>query len=98
MNVLLETQLPNLYWRGKVRDTYDLGDTLLMVATDRISAFDVVLPNGIPSKGAVLTKLSAFWFEKTRHILPNHLISANVADFLMNISRSHHSTPVSSSC
>jgi phosphoribosylaminoimidazole-succinocarboxamide synthase len=52
--VLLETHLPNLYARGKVRDTYDLGDRLLMVATDRISAFDVVLPNGIPDKGAVL--------------------------------------------
>lgn len=75
MSVLLETNLPNLYSRGKVRDTYDLGDgRLLMVATDRISAFDVVLPNGIPSKGAVLTQLSAFWFEKTAHIIPNHLL------------------------
>ncbi|MGD0765844.1 MAG: phosphoribosylaminoimidazolesuccinocarboxamide synthase, partial [Dehalococcoidia bacterium] len=75
MSVLLETNLPNLYSRGKVRDTYDLGDDrLLMVATDRISAFDVVLPNGVPHKGAVLTQLSAFWFEKTAGVLPNHFL------------------------
>ena len=75
MPVLLETNLPNRYARGKVRDTYDLGDgRLLMVATDRISAFDVILPNGIPDKGAVLTQLSAFWFAKTAAILPNHLL------------------------
>ncbi len=73
-SVLLETQLPNLYARGKVRDTYDLGERLLMVATDRISAFDVVLPNGIPDKGAVLTQLSAFWFEQTASVVPNHCI------------------------
>lgn len=72
--VLLETQLPNLYARGKVRDTYDLGERLLMVATDRISAFDVVLPNGIPDKGAVLTQLSAFWFAQTASVVPNHCI------------------------
>jgi phosphoribosylaminoimidazole-succinocarboxamide synthase len=75
MSVLLETNLPNLYARGKVRDTYDLGDgRLLMVATDRISAFDVVLPNGIPDKGAVLTQISAFWFEKTKGVIPNHFL------------------------
>ena len=75
MPVLLETKLPNLYARGKVRDTYDVGDgRLLMVTTDRISAFDVVLPNGIPDKGAILTQLSAFWFEKTEGIIPNHLL------------------------
>jgi len=61
-------------YRGKVRDTYDLGEVLLMVATDRISAFDVVLPNGVPSKGFVLNNLSAFWFELTKHIIPNHLV------------------------
>jgi phosphoribosylaminoimidazole-succinocarboxamide synthase len=72
--VLLETQLPNLYARGKVRDTYDLGDRLLMVATDRLSAFDVVMPTGIPDKGAVLTQLSAFWFERTAAVVPNHFI------------------------
>ena len=60
--------------RGKVRDIYDLGDKLLIVATDRISAFDVVLPTGIPTKGAVLTQMSAFWFEKTGDIVPNHFI------------------------
>ena len=62
-------------YRGKVRDTYDLGDGLLLiVATDRISAFDVVIPNGVPSKGFVLNNLSAFWFELTKHIIPNHLV------------------------
>jgi phosphoribosylaminoimidazole-succinocarboxamide synthase len=60
--------------RGKVRDLYDLGDRLLIVATDRISAFDVVLPNGIPGKGAVLTQLSAFWFERTASVVPNHFL------------------------
>ena len=75
MTVLLQTDLPNLLHRGKVRDTYDLGDgRLLMVATDRLSAFDVVLPDGIPDKGAVLTQLSAFWFEKTADVVPNHFI------------------------
>jgi phosphoribosylaminoimidazole-succinocarboxamide synthase len=74
MTVLVKTTLPNasLFHRGKVRDTYDLGDHLLMVATDRISAFDVVLPNGIPDKGAVLTQLSAFWFGLTGDVVPNH--------------------------
>jgi phosphoribosylaminoimidazole-succinocarboxamide synthase len=63
-----------LLGRGKVRDIYDLGDKLLIVATDRLSAFDVVLPTGIPDKGAVLTQLSAFWFEITGDIVPNHFI------------------------
>ena len=75
MALLLETRLPNLFRRGKVRDTYDLGDKLLMVATDRISAFDVVLPTGIPDKGAVLTQLSAFWFDRLGHLAPNHFDS-----------------------
>ncbi len=71
----LETQLPNLLHRGKVRDTYGVDDdTLLMIATDRLSAFDVVLPTGIPAKGRVLNRISAFWFDKTAHIVPNHLI------------------------
>jgi phosphoribosylaminoimidazole-succinocarboxamide synthase len=70
-----------LYRRGKVRDTYDLGDSLLMVATDRISAFDVVLPSAIPLKGAILTQLSRFWFDKTRNIVPNHLITTSILDF-----------------
>lgn len=65
---------------GKVRDTYDLGDRLLMVATDRLSAFDSILPNGIPDKGRVLTQLSAFWFHRLAGIIPNHLISVDTAD------------------
>jgi len=73
--ILLNTDLPlSLFIRGKVRDTYDLGDMLLIVATDRISAFDVVLPCGIPNKGLVLNKLSAFWFNQTRDLVPNHLV------------------------
>jgi phosphoribosylaminoimidazole-succinocarboxamide synthase len=66
--------------QGKVRDLYDLGDRLLLVASDRISAFDVVLPEPIPYKGEVLTKLSLFWFELLADVVPNHLISADVAD------------------
>lgn len=73
---VLETNLPfPMYRKGKVRDTYDLGDKLLIVATDRISAFDVVLPCAIPYKGKVLNQLSAFWFAKTDHIITNHLIA-----------------------
>src|SRR6185437_13277763 len=79
--VVLQTNLPlPLFGRGKVRDTYDLGDRLLMVATDRLSAFDSILPNGIPDKGRVLTLLSAFWFDRTREIIPNHLLSTATAD------------------
>jgi phosphoribosylaminoimidazole-succinocarboxamide synthase len=73
-SVLLETPLPNQAHRGKVRDLYDLGDRLLIVATDRISAFDVVLPTGIPGKGAVLTQLSAFWFARISEVVPNHFL------------------------
>ncbi len=74
-SVLLTTELPlPLFVRGKVRDTYNLGNLLLIVATDRISAFDFVLPCGIPDKGLVLNQLSAFWFGKTKDLLPNHLI------------------------
>jgi phosphoribosylaminoimidazole-succinocarboxamide synthase len=77
MEILRETNLPNLYHRGKVRDTYEIGsDMLLIIATDRVSAFDVVLPNGIPDKGIVLNQLSAFWFDKTAHIVPNHMLEA----------------------
>ncbi|MBX9790366.1 MAG: phosphoribosylaminoimidazolesuccinocarboxamide synthase [Pirellulales bacterium] len=77
---LLETQLPGLLVRrGKVRDVYDLGEYLLVVSTDRISAFDWVLPTGIPDKGAVLTGLSAFWFELLRE--DHHLLSTRVDDF-----------------
>ena len=67
-----------LFRRGKVRDVYDLGDSLLMVATDRISAFDVVMSEAIPDKGKLLTAISAFWFEKLAHVVANHLISLDV--------------------
>lgn len=67
--------------RGKVRDIYDLGERLLIVATDRISAFDVVMPNPIPEKGRILTQLSAFWFDFTKEIVPNHVLSTHVNDF-----------------
>ena len=73
---VLKSNLPNLLHRGKVRDTYALGaDMLLMVTTDRISAFDVVLPNAIPNKGMVLNRMSAFWFQKTAPLVPNHFLS-----------------------
>jgi len=67
--------------RGKVRDIYDLGEHLLIVATDRISAFDAIIPTPIPGKGKVLTQMSRFWFEKTRHIVPNHFVSCDMKDF-----------------
>ena len=78
-HALLETELDGvkLVNRGKVRDVYDLGDALLFVATDRLSAFDVVMPNGIPRKGEVLTRISLFWFDFLKNV-PNHLISADV--------------------
>ena len=79
--VLLQSDLPlPLFGRGKVRDTYDLGDRLLMVTTDRLSAFDCVFPNGVPHKGEVLTRLSTFWFAQTRDLQPNHLLSVNPDD------------------
>ena len=75
--MITETHLPSLLHRGKVRDTYQLDQSrLLMVSTDRISAFDVVLPMGIPEKGRVLNQISAFWFQKTQHLVPNHYIMA----------------------
>ena len=79
---LLESTIPGLPAprRGKVRDIYDVGDALLLVATDRISAFDVVMPNGIPDKGRVLTAMSLFWFQLLDFV-PNHLISADPADY-----------------
>jgi phosphoribosylaminoimidazole-succinocarboxamide synthase len=75
--VLMQTDLPlTVFIRGKVRDTYNLGSHLLIVATDRISAFDAVLPSGIPQKGHVLSRLSAFWFRRTSDIVPNHMTEA----------------------
>jgi phosphoribosylaminoimidazole-succinocarboxamide synthase len=80
---LRSTQLTDikLFKKGKVRDVYDLGDKLLIVSTDRISCFDVVLPTIIPNKGEVLTRLSLFWFGFIRDIIPNHLITANINDY-----------------
>ncbi len=72
-------ELPLLF-RGKVRDVYDLGDALLVIASDRLSAFDVVLPTAIPDKGRVLTALSTFWFERTRHLIANHLLDRRLED------------------
>ncbi|MFH1996794.1 MAG: phosphoribosylaminoimidazolesuccinocarboxamide synthase [Candidatus Omnitrophota bacterium] len=77
----------DFFKRGKVRDIYDLGDRLLIVSTDRISCFDVVLPTLIPNKGKVLTALSAFWFEFTKDIIPNHLITVDFSDFPNKISK-----------
>ena len=76
MSTIAQTNLPNILHRGKVRDTYDLGQGyLLMIATDRISAFDVVLPTAIPQKGLVLSRLSAYWFDRTSHVVANHLVA-----------------------
>lgn len=82
-NVISTTEFKSLTLkgRGKVRDIYDLGDRLLIVATDRISAFDVVMPNPIPDKGKVLTQLSKFWFDLTKNIISNHVISTEVESF-----------------
>ena len=66
---------------GKVRDIYDCGDSLLMVASDRISAFDFILPDEVPHKGEILSRISAFWFEKFSDIIPNHLVSMDPADY-----------------
>jgi phosphoribosylaminoimidazole-succinocarboxamide synthase len=78
-----ETEFPelNLLKRGKVRDMYDLGDHLLMVATDRLSAFDVVMPDPIPDKGIILTQISLFWFEIMQSLITNHVIASRVEDF-----------------
>lgn len=83
--VLIDTNLPlPSFRRGKVRDVYGLGDKLLIVSTDRISAFDVILPCGIPGKGKVLNQLSAFWFAETANIIPNHLIKVIDDDVVLN--------------
>lgn len=80
--VLLETKLPlPLVARGKVRDVFDLGESLLFVASDRISAFDCVLASGIPCKGRVLTQMSLFWFDFLHDLTPNHLLTANVDNY-----------------
>ena len=83
LQTVVETNLPGLtlLGRGKVRDIYEVEEKLLLVASDRLSAFDVVLPDGIPGKGEVLTQISAFWFGKLADIVPNHMISVDVMDF-----------------
>src|SRR5437764_15485176 len=80
---LVQTNLPGipLHGRGKVRDIYDLGDRFLIVVTDRLSAFDVVLPTPIPNKGKVLNQMSAFWSDHFKDVVPNHVISTRVEDF-----------------
>jgi phosphoribosylaminoimidazole-succinocarboxamide synthase len=82
LNALLQSDIPELKLvsRGKVRDIYELDDDLLMIASDRISAFDHILGSGIPGKGKVLTQISKFWFEKFADVVPNHLITADVND------------------
>ncbi len=90
-NALTSTNLQGvpLYARGKVRDVYDLGDKLLILATDRISAFDCIMPNGIPGKGKILTEMSLFWFDLVGDIVPNHLITALVEEY-PEFLRSYH--------
>jgi len=82
-DIILKTEIEELGKprRGKVRDIYDLGDSLLLIATDRVSAFDVVLPNGIPFKGRVLTGISIFWFEMMKDIIKNHIIATDIRDY-----------------
>lgn len=81
--VIIETEMPDIGTprRGKVRDIYDLGEHLLLVVSDRISAFDVILPNGIPGKGRILTQISRYWFKQMEDIIKNHIVSAEVKDF-----------------
>ena len=83
MEVLWQSEIPGLPppRRGKVRDVYDLGDALLIVASDRLSAYDHVLRPGIPGKGKILNQLSNFWFERLAAIVPNHLLATDPADF-----------------
>ncbi len=87
-NVVKETDFKglNLWRRGKVRDVYDLGDSLLIVATDRLSAFDVIMDDPIPDKGKMLTRISRFWFEKMQDIIPNHVLSFETKDFPSQLS------------
>jgi phosphoribosylaminoimidazole-succinocarboxamide synthase len=81
MDALLHSDLPLPVRRGKVRDVYDLGNELLIVATDRISAFDCIMPNGIPEKGKILTALSLFWFQRLSDLGANHLVAHEIADY-----------------
>jgi len=83
MSAIIKTDLPGvkLQGRGKVRDIYDLGEHYLIIATDRLSAFDVVLPTPIPNKGKVLTQMSSFWFDRFKDVVPNHVVATDVGDY-----------------
>jgi phosphoribosylaminoimidazole-succinocarboxamide synthase len=83
MRAILETNFPKLklFRRGKVRDVYDLGNEILIVATDRISAFDYIMPQPVPGKGSILSTIAVYWFEQTKEILPNHFITNNPSDY-----------------
>jgi phosphoribosylaminoimidazole-succinocarboxamide synthase len=86
-DVIMETKIPEypIFSRGKVRDVYDLGDNLLIIASDRVSAFDVVLPNGIPGKGRVLTAMSLFWFDLLKDVIESHLITSDINKYPQNL-------------
>ncbi|MBI5056902.1 MAG: phosphoribosylaminoimidazolesuccinocarboxamide synthase [Nitrospirae bacterium] len=88
-DIVLKTEMPDIGVprRGKVRDIYDLGEHLLLVVTDRVSAFDVVLPNGIPGKGKVLTAISVFWFKMMEDIVKNHIVATDVKDFPQDLQK-----------
>ncbi|HXX56541.1 MAG TPA: phosphoribosylaminoimidazolesuccinocarboxamide synthase [Thermodesulfovibrionales bacterium] len=90
--IVLRTEMPDIGVpkRGKVRDIYDLDDNLLLVATDRISAFDVVLPDGIPGKGRVLTQISLFWFRQMERMVENHVVATDVAEFPKMVRKYRH--------
>jgi phosphoribosylaminoimidazole-succinocarboxamide synthase len=83
MDIVVKTDMPDISTprRGKVRDIYDIGEHLLLVVTDRVSAFDVILPNGIPNKGKILTEISIFWFRQMEDIIENHIVATEVDDF-----------------
>lgn len=83
MGAITRIELPGLRFlrRGKVREIFDFDDRLLIVATDRISAFDYIMPNGIPDKGKILTRISSFWFERSRHLIQNHVIATEIREF-----------------
>src|SRR5436190_9271084 len=85
--IVMKTDLAGLklHGRGKVRDIYDLGEHFLIIATDRMSAFDVVLPTPIPNKGKVLSQMSAFWFDYFKDFVPNHVVSTRVGDYPKNL-------------
>ena len=90
-HIVLKTELSSLKLlkRGKVRDIYDLDKALLIISTDRVSAFDVILPNGIPGKGRILTAMSVYWFRIMEDIVPNHLIASEINDFPAHIKQYH---------